>query len=138
MKRKILIRATVIALVLCMYPVCVIAYTWSNVLQSDFKGGRHGPLDAYRHCLASATVSYTLGEWAVNFTTWIVESESKDSGKMDIHNNRIGAAIGSKAHSFSEIEPAVRKAVTNGDLAADDSDQITWLPSSKWGAGKLW
>ncbi len=57
---------------------------------------------------------------------------------MDIHNNRIGAAIGSKANSFSEIEPTVRKAVTNGDVFAVNSDQITWLPPSKWGARKLW
>ena len=111
---------------------------WSNVLKSDFDGGRNGKLDAYRHSLASATVSYTLGEWAVDFTTWIFESSGKESNLMDTHNNRIGARLGSKARTFSDIEPAVRQAVQNGHVSATDSNQITWLPPSKWRDSKLW
>lgn len=138
MKRKLFLRAALTGLALCIYPVCVIAYTWINVLHSDFKGGRNGQLDAYRHTLASATVSYTLGEWAVHLTTWASESERREAGRMDIHNNRIGAAIGSKVESFSAIEPAVHKAVLNGTASAVDPDQITWLPSSRWAEGRFW
>jgi len=113
-------------------------FTWSHVLRSDLKGGRHGQLDAYRHALASATVSYTLGEWAVDVTTWIFESGKKDSNKMDIHNNRIGARLGTKAESFGDIEPAVRSAVLNGTVSSVDTEQITWLSSDRWRDGKLW
>lgn len=107
-------------------------------MKSDLKGGRHGQLDAYRHALASAAVSYTLGEWAVNVTTWIFESGEKDSNKMDIHNNRVGAHLGSNSESFSDTEPAVRRSVLDGKVGAINSDQITWLPSSRWREGRLW
>jgi len=138
MRRKLLRRAGAVVLLFCVYPACVLANTWSHVLKSDFKGGRNGKLDAYRHSLASATVSYPLGVWAVDLTTWVFESGDKESNKMDIHNNRIGANIGSKAKSFSEIEPSVRRAILNGDVSATDPDQITWLSPSKWGDSKLW
>jgi hypothetical protein len=138
MKRIHLKRALVFALILCIYPAGVIAFTWSHVLTSDFEGGRNGKLDAYRHSLASATVAYTLGEWAVDFTTWMFESSGKESNDMDTHNNRIGAKLGLKATAFSDIEPAVREAVQNGHVSATDSNQITWLPASKWRDSKLW
>ncbi len=138
MRRKLLRRICAFALILCVYPVCVIVFTWSHVLRSDLKGGRHGQLDAYRHALASATVSYTVGEWAVSLTTWIFESGGKDSNKMDIHNNRIGAKIGSSSKSFSELEPAVRQAVLDGEVSATDGTKITWLSPSNWRDGKFW
>jgi hypothetical protein len=138
MKRRLLKRSLIFALILSVYPACVIAFTWCHVLKSDFEGGRNGKLDAYRHSLASATVSYTLGEWAVNLTTWIFESSGKESNQMDTHNNRIGARIGAEANSFSDIEPAVRQAVQQGHVSATDSDQITWLSPSKWRDAKLW
>ena len=138
MRRKLLRRSCVFALLLGIYPVSVIAFTWSHVLRSDFKGGRHGQLDAYRHALASAMVSYTLGEWAVHVTTCIFESGEKESNRMDVHNNRVGAHLGSKAEAFSDIEPAVRRSVMNGNVAAIDPDQITWLPSIRWRDGKFW
>lgn len=138
MKRFLRRRYLILVLILCVYPVCVIAYTWTFVLRSDFKGGRRGQLDAYRHSLASAIVSYTLGEWAVNFTTLIFESSDSDSGIMDIHNNSVGANIGSKAKSFHDIEPSIRKAVMNGEVLSDDPEKIYWLPKEKWGESKLW
>lgn len=138
MTRKLLRRLGIIGLILGVYPVCILVFTWSHVLKSDFEGGRHGKLDAYRHALASAAVSYTSGEWAVDFTTWIFESNEKDSNTMDTHNNRIGANLGSEAVSFRNIEPAVRHAVLNGKVSAVDPKQITWLPPTKWSDGKLW
>jgi hypothetical protein len=106
--RKLLRRVSAFAALLSVYPICVLVFTWSHFLNSDFKGGRHGPLDAYRHALASATVSYTLGAWAVDAVTNIFEWNDRDSNKMDRHNNKIGASIGSSVRSFREIEPAVR------------------------------
>ncbi len=138
MKRKIFRRIVLFALLLSIYPACVIAFTLSHVIRSDFQGGRHGPLDAYRHALASATVSYTLGEWAVSLTTWIFESTGKESNAMDIHNNRIGAKIGSRAKSFAELEPTVRQAIANGEVAATNTATITWLSPSRWRDGILW
>ncbi len=137
-RRRLLRRGGAFALLLAAYPLWVVVFTWSHVLRSDFEGGRNGKLDAYRHALASATVSYTLGVWAVEVTTWVFESGGKDSNEMDVHNNRIGALIGSKAGSFSEIEPAVRDAVAGGCVSAEDAGQITWLPASKWRDRKLW
>jgi hypothetical protein len=137
-KRKLLRRFCALSALLVTYPVCVLVFTWSHVLRSDLKGGRHGQLDAYRHSLASATVSYTLGEWAVNLVTRVFEWDDKDSNGMDRHNNRIGAGIGSRAESFREIEPAVLKSVRKGKVNATGSNQITWLPADKWRDGRLW
>src|ERR1043165_5662459 len=89
-KRKILPRLGALTLLLSIYPCFVLIYTWSCVFQSNLEGGRHGPLDAYRHTLASAVVSHTLGEWAVSLMTNLMESGGKDSNNMDSHNNRIG------------------------------------------------
>ena len=107
-------------------------------MRSDLPGGRHGHLDAYRHSLASATVSYTLGEWAVNLVTSVFEWDDKDSNGMDRHNNRIGAGIGSRVESFHEIEPAVLQSVRKGAVNAANSNQITWLPANKWRDGRFW
>ena len=107
-------------------------------MRSDLCGGRHGPLDACRHALASATVAWTLGDWAVNLTTAVFESSGKETGRMDRHNNRIGAVIGSQARSFSAIEPSVRAAVLNGCVSASDPDRITWLPPAMWRDDRLW
>jgi preprotein translocase subunit SecF len=138
MKRRMIQRAAATVVILAVYPASVIIFTWSFVLRSDFEGGRNGPLDAYRHSLASALVANTLGAWAVDVTTWIFESGGRDTNRMDAHNNRIGAAIGSKARSVSDIEPAVRQAVENGRMSSSDPDQITWLPPLRWRDHKLW
>jgi hypothetical protein len=137
-KRRLLLKLAAIAFALCIYPLCVLIYTWSCVFQSNLEGGRGGPLDAYRHTLASAVVSYTVGEWGVELTTFIMESRGKDSNKMDQHNNRIGAKIGSHAKSFKELEPAVLKRVKAGTAHAKDKNQSTWLEKERWRDGKIW
>ncbi|MCE2744895.1 MAG: hypothetical protein LW710_03185 [Burkholderiales bacterium] len=105
---------------------------------ASFPGGKHGPLDAYRHTLASAVVSYTLGLRAVELVTLVMESETKTSSTMDRHNNRIGATLGSQAKSFAEIQPAVLALVQQGAVGATNPNQITWLPPSEWREGLLW
>ncbi len=137
-KRRLLWKLGILALVPSIYPLFVLTYTWASVFASDLEGGRHGPLDAYRHALASAVVSYTLGERAVALTSALMESKGKDSNMMDEHNNRIGARIGLNSKSFCEIAPAVRQAVLDGAVNSSDQDRITWLPEEKWRSLWLW
>lgn len=137
-KKRWLRRVVVFTAVLLIYPVFVIGYTWTHVLRSDLEGGRHGPLDAYRHALASAVVSYTLGEWAVDLVTTVFESPGKDSNLMDRRNNLIGSAIGVSSSSFAELESRVRGKVLAGAELSAASSQITWLPRGQWRDSKLW
>ena len=139
LNKRILLRGIGgLVLLLGMYPALVLVYTWSFVLRSDLRGGRHGPLDAYRHALASSVVAYTLNESAVDLITVLFESKGKASNRMDGHNNRIGARLGAHADSFRDLEPAVRQHVGNGAVAAVEPDQITWLPENKWRDGWIW
>ena len=138
-KPRILRRRIVIALLIAgIYPFSVLVCTWAFVLRSDLKGGRHGPLDAYRHALASSLVSYTIGTWAVNLTTSVFESSGKASNHMDRHNNRIGAAIGARSGSFTELERSVSQAVENGTVNSADPWRITWLNENQWRNGRFW
>ena len=137
-KIKIVLRISALMGLLTIYPLCVLIYTWSCVFRSDLQGGRHGPLDAYRHALASAVVSYTLNPAAVDVITRLMESRGNDSNDMDIRNNRLGAQIGANSKSFRELEPAVRQFVLNGAVNSTDTNQITWLPKQKWRDGRLW
>lgn len=136
--RKRTRRLFFITAIVLTYPAFVLCYTWWHVSNSDFQGGRNGPLDAYRHTLASSVVAYPLGKPAVDLVTALCESEGRSSNAMDTHNNRIGAGIGLKAKSFSELEPTVRKAVSEGGVGATSSNQVTWLPPSKWRSGLMW
>ncbi len=125
-------------LILASYPAFVLGYTWIKVLQSDLPGGRNGPLDAYRHTLASAVVSYTLNASAVEWVTDIMEDDRYLTQRMDRHNNRIGAMIGSEVSFFGEIEAAVAKSVSEGRVMARDPEQSTWLPKAMWKDKKMW
>jgi len=137
-QRPWLRRLVLAALVLGVYPACVLIYTWSHVLQSPLPGGRHGPLDAYRHTLASAVVAYTLDPRAIDLVNRVMERRGKRSNTMDIHNNLIGAGIGTRAARFSDIEPAVARSVAAGRIDAATPDQTTWLPQSDWKEGFAW
>lgn len=138
-KPRILRRRIMIALRISgIYPLSVLAYTWSCVLRSDLEDGRHGPLNAYRHALASSVVSYTLGTWAVNLITSIFESGGKASNNMDRHNNRIGAGIGAASRSFAELERSVSQSVKNGAVNTTDPQRITLLTENQWRDGRFW
>lgn len=131
-------RLAVLVVVVSLYPLFVLGYTWYHVFRSDLEGGRHGPLDGYRHALASAVVSYTLDERAVALVTAVFESRGKESNRMDSHNNRIGARIGSGSASLAELESAVRRRVLAGTVRASNPDQITWLPRERWRDARFW
>jgi hypothetical protein len=120
-----------------LYPGFVLGYTWYKVFHSDLEGGRHGPLDAYRHTLASAVVSYTSAEQVVFAVSAIMERNNKGPNRMDDHNNRIGALIGSQAEHFSDIEPLVQEYVHNGKVNATNMNQVTWLPEKRWKKSRL-
>ncbi len=130
-KKKIL-YVFIFLIVLSSYPCFILGYTWFNVGTVDLEGGTNGPRDAYRHILASAIVSYTIGDWAVNIVTNITEEPDKLSSKMDIHNNKIGKKIGRQMNSFFDIEPMVKQAVLNGEVNTKDEDRVTWLPKKTW------
>ena len=138
MKARLFIRIVGAICLVCAYPAFVLGYTWSNVARSDLPGGRHGPLDAYRHTLASAVVGFTLGAVAVDWATLVLERHGGASNVMDRHNNRIGAAIGARANSFGEIEPLVRAQVLRGDINAAEPLQVTWLPPERWRTAWWW
>lgn len=137
-------RRTLIAVILLFgvlgiyYPFFILGYTWFHVIKSDFQGGRLGPLDAYRHTLASALVAYTLNEEVVALVTCVMEPRNEDPDLMDRHNNRIGARIGSSVEAFSDIEPTVRKSVLSGTVNSADEGQVTWLPAERWVDGWAW
>lgn len=133
-----LVLYPVATLLVIAYPGFVLGYTWSHVAESNLPGGRFGPLDAYRHTLASAVVSYTLSPRAVDWVTSVMERGRGPSDRMDRHNNRIGAGIGARAGSFGEIEGAVRAEVQRGVINAKGPDQITWLPPGRWRTNRLW
>lgn len=137
-RRRLILRSGAVLLLLSAYPVFVLGYTWSHVAGSDLPGGRLGPLDAYRHTLASAVVAFTLSPRAVDWVTSVMERGGNASNRMDRHNNRIGAVIGSRARSFGEIERAVSAQVQRGAAGATDSAQVTWLPPNRWRSGSLW
>jgi hypothetical protein len=127
-----------LALAVAAYPAFVLLYTWSHVLQSPLPGGRHGPLDAYRHTLASAVVAYTLDPDAIRVVNGIMEGRGKRSNAMDIHNNLIGAGIGARAARFADIEPMVVRRVAHGGVDATAPDRTTWLPEREWQEGLAW
>jgi hypothetical protein len=129
-----------VAFLLCAYPAFVLGYTWTHVAMAStsLPGGRHGPLDAYRHTLASAVVAYTLSPRAVYWVTVTMESKPYKSSTMDRHNNRIGATVGTQAKSFAEIQPTVHALVQQGAIETTNADQTTWLPMEYWQDGLLW
>ena len=137
-KKRTVKRWLGFAILLSIYPFFVLLYTWVLVIKSDFEGGRHGPLDAYRHVLASTVVSYTLNERAVKFTTSLFEPNQTESNKMDRHNNQIGAHLGSKVNSFFDIEPLVHQAISEGATNSTQQNQVTWLSEDKWRDSLLW
>lgn len=122
------------AIALGVYPAFVLGTVYATTLRSDLPGGRHGPKDAYRHSLASATVAYTASPRWVEWVTAVMEEggEGGPDRAMDAHNNRIGARIGADADSWAGMRAAVLAAVQAGGIEAEETDRITWLPPERW------
>jgi hypothetical protein len=64
---------------------------------TDSEGTLHrhqNPVDAFRHSYTSGVIAdWTGGEWAVDIGTFFGESEDNPAGRMDIHNNTLGARL---------------------------------------------
>ncbi|TKR34220.1 hypothetical protein FCE95_02730 [Luteimonas gilva] len=120
--------------VLAAYPAFVFATVYAHWFAADLPGGRNGPSDAYRHTLASATVAYTATPRWVEWVTAVMErgGVGNDSRAMDAHNNRIGAAIGTRADSWDAMQAEVLDAVRAGSVGAGDANKIIWLPPERW------
>jgi hypothetical protein len=133
-KRRLRHRLALAAAALAAYPAFVLASVYAHWFAADLPGGRNGPGDAYRHALASATVAYTSSPRLVEWATWVMEGDgSRGRGRaMDVHNNRIGARIGSNAPSWDAMQSAVLAAVHAGRVDADRAETITWLPPERW------
>lgn len=120
------------------YPAFVLGYTWYHVLRSDLPGGGNGPLDAYRHTLASAVVAYTLDEKVVHAVSKLMEFRNWPTHRMDRHNNHLGTRIAAEVGSFSQIEPAVARRVALGRINASGIDEATWLSKGWWKERRMW
>jgi hypothetical protein len=133
-RRRWLRRGILVIGVSALYPVFVPASVYATTLRSDLPGGRHGPRDAYRHSLASATVAYTGSPRWVEWVTAVMENGGRgDAARaMDAHNNLLGARIGAQAESWNAMRAAVSTAVEAGGVDVDDENRITWLPSQRW------
>jgi hypothetical protein len=127
-------RVLTLGAVLGVYPLFVMAATYTKFFEADLPGGRNGPADAYRHSLASAIVAYTLSPRCVDWVTAVMERDGEGSAAraMDAHNNRLGARIGATAASWNAMQQAVLAAVKNGAIDARSPEQITWLAPSAW------
>ena len=133
-RRRWLRRGIVAICLSALYPAFVLATVYVATSQSSLPGGRHGPRDAYRHSLASATVAFTGSPRWVAWVTVVMENDGRgdDARAMDAHNNRLGARIGAHAKSWREMRAAVLAAVEAGDVDVQDPDRITWLPPARW------
>lgn len=119
---------------LSLYPAFVLGTVYAATARSDLPGGRHGPKDAYRHSLASATVAYTGSPRWVEWVTAVMENggHGDDARAMDAHNNRLGARIGAEAGSWTQMQADVLAAVRAGAVTVESQDRITWLPPERW------
>jgi hypothetical protein len=126
--------AAIVFCLLAVYPVFVLGTVYATTLRSEFPGGRHGPKDAYRHCLASAIVAYTGSATWVEWATVVMERDGQGSPAraMDAHNNRLCAVIGARAESWKEMHVDVLAAIENGGIDIDAVDRIAWLPPEQW------
>lgn len=131
---RVALRALLVSALVAAYPAFVLGSVYATTLRSDLPGGRNGPKDAYRHSLASATVAYTGSARWVAWVTRIMEhGDGGDAANaMDRHNNRLGARIGARARSWSEMRTEVLAAVQAGGVDVADENRITWLPPDRW------
>jgi hypothetical protein len=127
-----------VLIVPAVYPAFVLGYVWYHCLVSDFQGGENGQLDAYRHTLASAVVTYTSSPKLVEVATAVMERKGWRSNLMDRHNNLIGTGIGQAATSFSQINGLVLQRVNDGAENAVEESQVTWLARPYWGKSLFW
>ncbi|MGO4776882.1 hypothetical protein AB4084_15480, partial [Lysobacter sp. 2RAB21] len=109
-RRRWRLRVLAVLAALGAYPAFVMIAVYSQWFAADLPGGRNGPADAYRHCLASAIVAYTLSPRCVEWVTAVMErgGQGNASRAMDAHNNAIGAHLGARAENWTAMQREVR------------------------------
>lgn len=122
----------------CIYSASVLSFVWWHCYTSPLQGGKNGPLDAYRHTLASAVVSYTTSPKVVSLVTLVMEHKNKLPNLMDRHNNAIGAQLGTQVNAFAKLDSAVKSQIATGTINSTLSNQTTWLPKPYWGNHVWW
>ncbi len=125
-----------------IYGALALSFVWWHCYTSNLNGGRNGQLDAYRHTLASAVVSYTSSPKIVTLVSLIMERKNLRANIMDKHNNTIGAQIGerisNRAESLKALESDMKMRVLQGAVNTLNSAQITWLPAQYWRESLWW
>ena len=127
-----------------LYSAFVLSFVWWHCYFSQFKGGKNGQLDAYRHTLASALVAYTTSPKVVFLVTALMERKNKAPNIMDRHNNAIGGQIGARIPNRADslklkaLESDVKMHVLQGAINTPNSTQITWLPVQYWRESLWW
>ncbi len=121
-----------------LYPTFVLSFVWWHCYQSPFIGGKNGPLDAYRHSLASAVVSYTASPTCVDIVTFWMEGQNQPANLMDQHNNAIGKQIGITANALTDLPAITSTKILQGKINAKDANQITFMPKNWWQESLLW
>jgi hypothetical protein len=132
-------RLVLVLALLAAYPLFVLGTTYTITLRSGLDGGRHGPCDAYRHCLASAIVAYSSSPRFVEWVTAAMEGDDRGaSHRMDAHNNGVGVRLAAGAANWSSLFASVRAAVDGGTVLDETfvgaSDRVVWLPAAQWRA----
>jgi hypothetical protein len=121
-----------------IYSAFVLCFVWWHCFTSPLQHGRNGPLDAYRHTLASAVVAYTSSPKVVRLVSLVMENKGTSTNVMDKHNNKIGAQIGAREQSLADINAAVTTQIMRGCIDATSPTQSTWLPQKYWGERLFW
>lgn len=121
-----------------IYTAFVLVFVWWNCHSSQFHYGKNGPLDAYRHTLASAVVAYTASPKLVSVVTFMMERDNKPANLMDKHNNAIGANIGQHAQSLADIKAKVATQIAAGSVNKVAPTQTTWLATQYWRESLFW
>jgi hypothetical protein len=133
--KKYMLWAMLLPVAYCIF---VLGFVWWQCFTSGLQGGRNGQLDAYRHTLASAVVAYTTSPKIVSLVSLFMEHKGNAANLMDVHNNKIGAQIGSNATSFIELKSAVILHILQGAINAKTATQSTWLPPQYWSDSLFW
>ncbi len=83
------------------------------------RNGRNDKSDAFRHCYWSALLARDIGHsGAFHFTTAHESStlNSRDERNMDLHNNKVGLAIGASGGSDEHLSHLCMAALSGGRL----------------------
>ncbi len=136
--KKTLKFILILVLLGSFYSAFLLSFVWWHCYTSGLQHGKNGPLDAYRHTLASAVLAYSISPKVVYLASTIMENKNQPANLMDKHNNKIGAQIGAHSSSLKAINIAVTAKIAHGCVNAKSTTQTTWLPQQYWRERLFW